>query len=134
MEVYGGIAAVVIGLALVHGALAELAVLWRARGRWARAEAVVIAAPERGGTRPGARPGRVEFEFTTAAGAVVRTASSANTFPGPRPGARVRVWYDPVRPEETADRIGVVAAKVVVAPLVVAAAGLLVVEGVSLLV
>jgi hypothetical protein len=59
-------------------------------------------------------------EFTTEDGTVVRSTSSAWSFPGPKVGTRVPVTYDPARPHDSAERSGVLSLKVVLSPLLVA--------------
>ncbi|MES9543165.1 DUF3592 domain-containing protein [Actinomadura sp. NPDC000600] len=104
----GHLIGVALGVAVFCGGVYELVTRLRLQGRMARAEGVFVGRDDvmgPGGPSTRSRVGR--FRFTTPQGRPVEASSSLHSFPGPKPGKPVTVVYDPARPEDTAERLGV---------------------------
>ncbi|MEU8801513.1 DUF3592 domain-containing protein [Spirillospora sp. NPDC048819] len=104
----GNLIGVLLGVALVCGGVYEVVKRLRLQSRMVRAAGVFVGRDDvmgPGGPSTASRVGR--FRFTTAQGRPVEATSSLYSFPGPKPGRSVTVIYDPARPEDTAERLGV---------------------------
>jgi uncharacterized protein DUF3592 len=112
---------ILVGLVIVYAGMAELLGWFRARRRLRRVTGVVVGHTDPGTALDPGTAGRAAIvEFTTEDGSVVRSTSSAWSFPGPKVGTRVPVTYDPARPRDSAERTGVLSLKVILSPLLVA--------------
>lgn len=92
------------------------------RRRYQRASGVIVGRRDaRGeqGMSPATHKRAAIFRFTTVDGRVIETESDVQSFPGPKPGKRVTVIYDPRKPYD-AETAGRYVIKLVVAPVVMA--------------
>jgi hypothetical protein len=94
--------------------------------------AEIVGRHEPGWVNPGHRGRSAVFRFTTADGRVVDAVSSASTFPEPKVGRRIPVTYDPADPRRSAERVGVLAVKLVLSPLLIVGGRVLAGFGVTL--
>ncbi|OZV82212.1 hypothetical protein CA850_07845 [Micromonospora echinospora] len=78
----------------------------RLHRRGKRADGVFVGRVD-ASIRPGVQSRAGEFQFVTADGQEVTATSSFSSFPGPKPGRRVKVIYDPNHPHDTAERVAV---------------------------
>ncbi|MGP4023822.1 hypothetical protein [Actinomadura sp. 3N407] len=104
----GNLIGVLLGAAIFCGGVYEVVRRLRLQSRMLRATGVFVGRDEvmgPGGPGTASRVGR--FRFTTLQGRPVEASSSLYSFPGPKPGRSVTVIYDPARPEDTAERLGV---------------------------
>jgi hypothetical protein len=125
MDYLKAAALIAFGSIILWSCWVELRTWARLRRRGVRTTATVVGHRDAGG--PGTMQRSGVFEFTTEAGQVIRSASSASTPRGPKPGSRVPIVYDPADPHRTAERRGVIAVKMVLfAPLFALGAGLVV--------
>lgn len=93
--------ALAVGLLCVIGPGWDLLEKWRRRRHYRRVPGVIVGLRDtRGeaGPAPSTRSRAAIFRFTTLDGRVITTESNVQSFPGPRPGKRVTVLYDPRRP------------------------------------
>jgi hypothetical protein len=125
-----GIIGVIVGLLIGWGGGSELLGWWRARHRVLKTVGVVVGRVEVLGQGAGVHNRAGCFRFTTAEGIVVEAVSARYSFPGPRPGKRVAIVYDPADPHGTAELAGTRAFKLALSPALIA--GGMVLAGFSL--
>lgn len=109
---------------------------WLARRRYVRVPGVIVGRRDaRGevGTNPATHSRAAIFRFTTVDGRVIETESDVQSFPGPRPGKRVTVIYDPRNPYD-AETTGRFAISMLVMPVVMAVGVIVVVLSLAQLV
>lgn len=115
----GHLLGVLLGALVFGGGAFEVVSRLRLQRRILRATGVFVGRDDvmgPGGPSAMSRTGR--FRFTTAQGWPVEASSSLYSFPGPKPGKSVTVIYDPARPKDTAERLGVhYLSMVVIGPL-----------------
>lgn len=97
----GYLIGVAVGAILTWGCWTSFFEKMRARHRMVRTTGVIVG--RRNVTTPGqSSPASVSraaiFSFTTLDGRTVEAESDVTTFPGPKPGKRVNVIYDPHKP------------------------------------
>ena len=95
--------ALALGLLCIIGPGSDLLGKWRRRRHYHRVPGVIVGVRKtRGevGTSPrtNTRSRAAIFRFTTLDGRVIETESDVQSFPGPKPGKRVTVLYDPRQP------------------------------------
>lgn len=107
--------ALALGLLCIIGPGWDLLGKWRRRRHYHRVPGVIVGVRNtRGeagtGPRTNVRSRAAIFRFTTLDGRVIETESDVQSFPGPKPGKRVTVLYDPQRPysAETTGRFVIV--------------------------
>ena len=105
----------VIGLFLIVMPTWDLLQKWRRRRHYRRAPGIIVGLRDAGGemgNRPSTASRAAIFRFTMEDGRVIETESNVTSFPGPKPGSRVTVLYDPRRPydAETTGRFAIVMA------------------------
>ncbi|GAA4066123.1 DUF3592 domain-containing protein [Actinomadura miaoliensis] len=112
---------VLFGLFVCGAGVWSLAERVRLQLRGARAPGVIVGRADAAGTAPGIAGRSGMFRFRTPDGREIEVTSSVYSFPGPRPGKRITVVYDPARPYRGAERAGVhLVLMLAVYPLVVA--------------
>ncbi len=116
---------IAVGLYMIWGGGSELYGWWRARRRIVRTGGVIVGRTEVLGQGPGSRSRSAEFQFTTADGRIVQSISEKYSFPGPKPGKRVTIVYDPVNPKGTAEIVGIRNFKLAICPLLMAGGAVL---------
>ena len=112
------IGGVLVGAWLVIGPGLELLKMVRTRGTYVRVPGVIVGRRDaRGeqGRSPGTHSRAAIFRFTTKDGRVIEAESDVQSVPGPKPGTRVTVIYDPRKPHE-AETTGRFAITAVVVP------------------
>jgi hypothetical protein len=119
MGVVKALALLAVGLVIAYAGTAELAGWRRTRSHRRRTDAEVVGLVEPAATSPGSLSRSPVFRFQTADGRVVEAVSASWGYPPPKLGTRLRISYDPADPERTADRVGVLQLKVVLAPVLV---------------
>jgi hypothetical protein len=111
---------VALGLYVAYAGASMLVARIRLQLRGPRVPGVVVGRTDGAASRPGVVSRSGVVRFTTEDGRTVEAVSSVHSFPGPRPGRRVTVVYDPKRPERTGERVGVhLSLLLLVAPLVI---------------
>lgn len=90
----------------------QLLKTWRARRRYVRVPGVIVGRRDaRGelGMGPATHSRAAIFRFTTVEGQEIEAESDVQSFPGPKPGKRVTVIYDPRDPydAETTGRFAI---------------------------
>lgn len=97
----GSIIGMLFGVFVLIVLLTHFVTLLRRRSRSVRVPGVFVATRDaRGelGQSPSVHKRAAYFRFTTLDGRVVQAESRVQSFPGPKPGKRVMVMYDPARP------------------------------------
>lgn len=117
MAIVKAVASAAMGVLLVYAGVGELRDWFRARSRLLRVPGVTVGSEEVLGRGPGVHNRSARFRFTTDQGKVIDKESSFYSFPGPKPGKRVTVSYDPERPWESAEIAWVARMKVLFSPL-----------------
>lgn len=107
------VAGFVFGAIFFGDSLQETIRWLKRRGRLVRVPGVIVGRRDtRGetGGSPGAYQRAAIFRFTTLDGHVVEAESNVSSFPGPKPGKRVTVIYDPIHPDkaETTGRMMII--------------------------
>jgi hypothetical protein len=113
------IVGVIVGLLIIWGGGSELLGWWRARHRVLRTSGVIVDRVEVLGQGPGVHNRAGRFRFTTADGTVVEVVSARYSFPGPKPGQRVTVVYDPADPHGSAEIAGTRTLKIALSPALI---------------
>lgn len=93
----------VVGALFLGDSLLDTIKWLKRRGRLVRVPGVIVGLRDtRGetGGSPAAYQRAAIFRFTTLDGHVVEAESNVSSFPGPKPGKRVTVIYDPSHPGE----------------------------------
>jgi hypothetical protein len=109
------------GLLFCGAGLKELVDRIRLQRRGRRVPGVIVGRVDAGAHSPGIASRSGVFRFTTVDGQEIEATSAVHSFPGPRPGRRITVVYDPARPHRSAERAGMhLVIMLGVAPLVIA--------------
>lgn len=120
-----------IGAFFVISPAWQLLKIWRTRRRYVRVPGVIVGRRDaRGelGMGPATHSRAAIFRFTTVDGRVIETESDVQSFPGPKPGKRVTVIYDPRNPYD-AETTGRFAIMTVILPLIMAVGVIIIVTG-----
>ncbi|MFB4312822.1 DUF3592 domain-containing protein [Actinomadura sp. 21ATH] len=95
------------GLIVCGAGLWTLAERVRMHLRGARAAGTIVGRADVMGRGPGIANRSGVFRFRTPDGREFEATSAVYSFPGPKPGKRITVLYDPDRPFHGAERAGV---------------------------